>query len=263
MTDPNGGAADEVRGADAEVAVSAARSAEIGAALSAVRSRLHQACVDAARSPSEVRLLPVTKFFPASDVRILYRLGCREFGESREQDAGPKIAETEAEFLVEPPRWNMIGRVQRNKAKSVAGWAHSVHSVDSARLVSALSKAVSAALDDGRRSTALVVLLQVSLDGDIHRGGVDRDELYALADNVAGATGLQLGGLMAVPPLGTDPDAAFDDLGELHRRLQRNHPNATELSAGMSGDLEAAVRHGSTCVRVGTAILGSRPLASA
>ncbi|OZD76976.1 YggS family pyridoxal phosphate-dependent enzyme [Rhodococcus sp. 05-2256-B2] len=238
------------------------RAAEIAAALASVRERLARACADAGREDSTVTLLPVTKFFPASDVRILYELGCREFGESREQDASPKVAETAEDFRGDPPRWHMIGHLQRNKAKSIAAWAHSIHSVDSARLVTALSKATETALDDGARTTPLDVLVQVSLDGDVHRGGVERGDLYELADAVSTAPGLRLAGLMAVPPLDADADAAFGDLQVLHQRLLRDHPDARELSAGMTGDLEAAVRHGSTCVRVGTAILGARPIAS-
>ncbi|WP_415976788.1 YggS family pyridoxal phosphate-dependent enzyme [Rhodococcus sp. 077-4] len=238
------------------------RALEIETALTAVRERLHRACVDAGRSPADVALLPVTKFFPASDVRILYHLGCRDFGESREQDASPKVAETAEEFRSEPPRWHMIGHLQRNKAKSVAAWAHSIHSVDSARLVAALSKATTVALDEGVRQAELDVIVQVSLDGDVHRGGVERGELHELADAVSDASGLRLAGLMAVPPLDADADAAFADLESLHRRLMLDHPDARELSAGMTGDLEAAVRHGSTCVRVGTAILGARPITS-
>lgn len=240
----------------------AGRAREIDGALTSVRERLSRACVEAGRSPQEVSLLPVTKFFPASDVRILYRLGCRDFGESREQDASPKVAETVEEFRADPPRWHMIGHLQRNKAKSVAAWAQSVHSVDSLRLVTALSKAATGALDDGVRRNDLDVLIQVSLDGDVHRGGVERDEVDALAEAVSGASGLRLAGLMAVPPLGADADASFADLERIHHRVLRDHPGALELSAGMTEDLEAAVRHGSTCVRVGTAILGARPITS-
>ncbi|MFI8565053.1 YggS family pyridoxal phosphate-dependent enzyme [Rhodococcus sp. NPDC078407] len=238
------------------------RGQEIAASLASVRERLESACAAADRAVDDVTLLPVTKFFPASDIRILYGLGCREFGESREQDASPKVNDTADEFSVDPPRWHMIGHLQRNKAKSIAAWAHSIHSVDSARLITALSKATTAALDDGTRSVPLDVLLQVSLDGDVHRGGIDRDELLALAEAASNAAGLRLAGLMAVPPLGAEPDAAFADLENLHHRLLADHPEAVELSAGMTGDLEAAVRHGSTCVRVGTAILGARPITS-
>ena len=106
------------------------------------------------------------------------------------------------------------------------------------------------------------MLIQVSLDGDVHRAGIERDQLDELVDLVASAEDLSLAGLMAVPPIEADPDSSFADLAELHRRVLADHPEAVELSAGMTGDLEAAVRHGSTCVRVGTAILGSRPITS-
>ncbi|WP_245819881.1 YggS family pyridoxal phosphate-dependent enzyme [Rhodococcoides yunnanense] len=238
------------------------RALDIEKALREVQDRLRAACSDSGRGESEVMLLPVTKFFPASDVEILYRLGCREFGESREQEASAKTEELDVVFADAPAKWHMIGHLQRNKAKSVATWAHSIHSVDSDRLVGALQKAVRRALDDGDRVTPLRVLIQVSLDGDVHRGGVERDDLARLADRVSSCPDLEFSGLMAVPPIEADPDAAFADLADLHRRVLVDHPGALELSAGMTSDLEAAVRHGSTCVRVGTAILGSRPIAS-
>ena len=115
------------------------------------------------------------------------------------------------------------------------------------------------------RSTPVRVFLQISLDGDTARGGVDIGDpagVDAMCDQIAGADGLRLVGLMAIPPLGAELDAAFSALAAEHQRVLRRHPQATELSAGMSGDLEAAVRHGSTCVRVGTALMGNRPLTS-
>lgn len=239
------------------------RHEEVASALTRVRARLDAACREAGREPSEVALLPVTKFFPASDVRVLYDLGCRAFGESREPEASTKVAEFSADpDVTEPVRWHMIGRLQRNKVKSVVRWADTVHSLDSGRLTDALSGAVAAALDAGERSSAVEVLVQVSLDGDPSRGGVPVADLESLADRVASAPGLELAGLMAVPPLGADPDAAFAQLHEVHADLMRVHPGAGTLSAGMTGDLESAVRHGSTCVRVGTALLGSRPIVS-
>ncbi|MGW6694705.1 YggS family pyridoxal phosphate-dependent enzyme [Rhodococcus sp. NPDC054953] len=235
------------------------RGDAIAAALTSVRDRLTRAALAAGRAPDAVQLLPVTKFFPASDARILYDLGCREFGESREQEATAKVADL-ADLT--DARWHMIGSVQRNKARAVARWAHAVHSVDSPRLVDALAAASTAALEAGDRSAPLLVLLQVSIDGDIHRGGVPLEELPALAERAAAAPGLVLAGLMAVPPLGADPDRSFATLAAAHHDVLRDHPDARMLSAGMTADLESAVRHGSTCVRVGTALLGSRPIAS-
>lgn len=159
----------------------------------------------------------------------------------------------------------MVGRIQRNKARAIAGWAYAAHSVDSAKVVAALDRGAVGALADGSRAEPLRVYLQVSLDGDVERGGVDVrepdavDELCAAID---GAEGLQFCGLMGIPPLGADPDEAFARLQQERDRVQRNYQQRLGLSAGMSGDLEAAVKHGSTCVRVGTALMGQRPLTS-
>ena len=247
--------------------VSSDRLAELTAALAAMRVRLARAAEAAGRPVEEIKLLPVTKFFPASDVAILWRLGCRGFGESRSQEATAKIAEFGT--LVEPSpddrpvSWHMVGRLQRNKAKNVAAWADTVHSVSTAKVVKALDAAVGEALAAGARSNPMRAFVQISLDGDTERGGVDigdPGEVDRICDLVAAAEGLELVGLMAVAPLGADPDAAFAALAQERCRVLRSHPGATELSAGMSGDLEAAVRHGSTCVRVGTALMGKRPL---
>lgn len=238
------------------------RKSELVDSLQRLTDRVEQACRSAGRDRADVQLLPVTKFFPASDVEILYGLGRREFGESREQEAAAKVVELAESVHDSTIRWHMIGHLQRNKAKSVAAWAYAIHSVDSARLVSALAKATAIAVDAGIRTEPLRVLLQVSLDGDPDRGGVVTDDLPALADTVAAAEHLELRGLMAIPPLGVDAAGSFAQLAQLHSALRERHPGAIELSAGMSGDLELAVEHGSTCVRVGTALLGSRPITS-
>jgi uncharacterized pyridoxal phosphate-containing UPF0001 family protein len=100
--------------------------------------------------------------------------------------------------------------------------------------------------------------VQVSIDGDPARGGAAGDDLWRISDAVAASPSLRLGGLMAVAPQDWDPDRAFEQLAVLHRRLLAAHPAATTVSAGMSGDLEAAVRHGATHVRIGTSLLGMR-----
>ncbi|WP_225732204.1 MULTISPECIES: YggS family pyridoxal phosphate-dependent enzyme [unclassified Nocardia] len=236
------------------------RTAELSANLDALLARIDAACAAAGRDPGSVRLLPVTKFFPASDVEILYRIGRREFGESREQEATGKVAELAG---LRDIQWHMIGRLQRNKARHVARWAHTVHSVDSERLATALDAAATAALDAGERTEPVRILLQVSLDDDPDRGGVSPENLGPLADRVAAASGLRLAGLMAIPPLGAESDSSFARLATLHTLLLADHPDAKELSAGMSGDLESAIEHGSTVVRVGTALMGARPITSA
>ena len=242
------------------------RVAELTANLAAARSRLARAAEAAGRAGTDVMLLPITKFFPAGDVAILWRLGCRAFGESREQEAAAKIADFDR--LIPPgesARWHMVGQIQRNKAKHIAAWADTVHSVSTGKVADALNNGAREALADGRRSDPLRVFVQISLDGDTERGGVDIGDPAAvdrICDHIAGAEALDLVGLMAVPPLGADPDVAFGALAAEHHRIRTAYPGADELSAGMSSDLEAAVRHGSTCVRVGTALMGNRPLTS-
>lgn len=245
------------------------RMAELTTRLASLRARLARAAESAGRPVADITLLPVTKFFPAADVTILWRLGCRTFGESRAQEAAAKIAAFEALIAGEPQtapvHWHMVGQVQRNKARAIANWADTVHSVSSAKVAAALDGAAREALDRGRRAAPLRVFVQISLDGDVSRGGVDIADpasVDRLCAEISAADGLALVGLMAVAPRGADPDAAFAALAAEHQRVLRNHPGAVELSAGMSGDLEAAVRHGSTCVRVGTALMGQRPLTS-
>lgn len=234
------------------------RAAELDTALTRLRARIDAACVAAQRDPAEVTLLPVTKFFPASDVEILIGLGCCEFGESRDQEAAAKAADIGDAAI----RWHMIGKLQRNKARHVARWASVVHSVDSVRLAEALERGAAAESAEGGRSDQLGILVQVSLDDDPARGGASAGQLPALAESVAAATHLELLGCMAIPPVNADPERAYAQLAQLRTELLRDHPTAQVLSAGMSNDLEYAVEYGSTCVRVGTALLGVRPIIS-
>ncbi|HEX4102803.1 MAG: YggS family pyridoxal phosphate-dependent enzyme [Pseudonocardiaceae bacterium] len=239
------------------------RRDELAAALARVRGRIAAACAAAGRDPAQVRLLPVTKTFPARDVAQLVDLGLLDAAEARDSEAATKAAEVASLRPVAAVRWHMVGRLQRNKCRSVARWAAQVQSVDSQRLVEALDRAARSATDAGQRQATLGVLVQASLDGDPSRGGCPLPELEALADRVAAASPqLRLEGVMAVVPLGMDTGVAFAQLGAAAQRLRRSHPDAVELSAGMSGDLEQAITHGSTCVRVGTALLGDRPLTS-
>jgi PLP dependent protein len=230
------------------------RRAELVTALAAVRSRIAAACDSAGRDPRSVTLVAVTKTYPATDVATLVRLGVSDVGESRDQEAVAKVAETRGLLADAPaPRWHFVGRLQSRKTRSVASYADAVHSVDRLKLVGALADAAAAA---GR--APLDVFVQVSLDGDPERGGVPPDGLSELSDAVAARPELTLCGLMAVPPMGSDADVEFARLAELSARLREAHPRADRLSAGMSDDLEAAIRHGSTHVRVGTALLGRR-----
>ena len=230
---------------------SAERRQEIAANLAAVEERIRLACSEVGRAPDEVRLIVVTKFFPASDVRLLADLGVTDVGENRHQEAEAKAAEC-ADL---PLTWHFIGGLQSNKAAAVAAYADVIHSVDRRKLVGPLDRGAES------RPEPLDVLLQVSLDppGVEHRNGVDPEQLDELAEAVARSARLRLRGLMAVAPLDAEPAAAFDRLAEIHRRFLESHPASEWLSAGMSGDLEEAVKAGATHVRIGSAVLGSRP----
>jgi PLP dependent protein len=226
------------------------RHDEIAANLASTRTRIAAACAAAGRSPNDVVLVAVTKTWPASDVRILAELGVDDVGENRDQEAREKHAACVDLGL----HWHFVGQLQRNKVSSVAGYADMVHSVDRESLVAGLGRAATA---HDRRVTALV---QVSLDPSSAdgRGGAAIGDVLPLADAIAATSGLALGGVMAVAPPDDDPDAAFARLAEVAASVRRAHPGATTVSAGMTGDLDAAIRHGATHVRVGTALLGRR-----
>jgi pyridoxal phosphate enzyme (YggS family) len=227
--------------------------ADLEGNLRAVHARIAAAARAAGRDPASVALLAISKTWPAADVRALAALGQVDFGENRAQELVGKAAQL-AEL---PLRWHFVGQLQRNKAAAVARLGAVVHSVDRPSLAAVLDRA-------GQEARPVQVLLQVDLGGQpagaAARGGASPADVPALADLVAGAAGLRLRGLMAVAPRGENPRPAFDRLAALAARVRQDHPEAVDLSAGMSGDLEAAVAAGATIVRVGTALFGDRPL---
>jgi pyridoxal phosphate enzyme (YggS family) len=228
------------------------RRTEVAGNLDRVRERIAQACTRADRSADEVTLTVVTKFFPASDVRLLAELGVRHVGENRHQEAEAKAAECADLDLV----WHFIGGLQSNKAAAVASYAAVVESVDRAKLVNGLSRGAH------QHDRVLDVLVQVSLDAEAASGGragAAPDAVPALAELVAQAEGLRLRGVMAVAPLDEDPLPAFARLASVAEQVRLVDPAATWVSAGMSSDLEAAVESGATHVRIGSAVLGGRP----
>jgi pyridoxal phosphate enzyme (YggS family) len=228
------------------------RSAQLAAALAAVRARVDAACRDAGRPTDDVTLIVVTKTFPVDDVARLSELGVRDVGENRHQEASEKAQALAGRGL----RWHFVGQLQRNKARAVAGYADVVHSLDRAELVRPLA---AGAQDAGRR---VGVLVQVDLDESgaaAGRGGAAPDDVRALAEQVEAADGLDLRGVMAVAPRDADPARAFARLREVSDGLRADHPAASWISAGMSGDLEQAVAAGATHLRVGSAVLGQRP----
>lgn len=226
------------------------RLGELDAALAAVRDRIADACRAAGRDPAEVTLVAVSKTFPANDVLLLRSLGVADFGESYDAEAAAKAAALAQAGVT--PRWHFVGGLQRNKARSVASYASVVHSLDRPEVVDALARAAARA---GRVVDGLV---QVRLDDAEGRSGVAPADAEALADRVAASGGVRLAGVMCVAPLGGDARAAFAALREVSERLRRSHPDATTISAGMTGDLADAIAEGSNCVRVGTALFGGR-----
>ena len=189
-----------------------------------------------------VHLIVVTKTFPLSDVQILHELGVSEFGENRDQEGREKAPSV-------PGKWHFQGQLQSNKLKSITKWADVIQTIDSLRYVQLVSKATEKDLE---------VFIQVSLDGEVNRGGADINDLHEIADAILNTRNLKLQGLMAVAPLGETPDSAFERLAKIHQNFRAKYPNSPYLSAGMSGDYESAIAHGATHVRIGSSILGSR-----
>ena len=237
--------------------MTAARRAELAGNLAAIQARIAAACAAAGRDVSEITLTAVTKTRPAADVVALAGLGLTDFGENRDQEAASKAAAV-AEATSEEVSWHFIGQLQTNKAHSVVRYASVVHSVDRVRLVRALGSASRAAAVAA--PAGITCLVQVSLDGDPTRGGALISQLPEIAAAIEAEQGLALGGVMAVAPLGAAPETAFAALPAISDTAREVNPAATIISAGMSGDLEAAVRNGATHLRIGTALLGNRSL---
>jgi pyridoxal phosphate enzyme (YggS family) len=224
------------------------RREELAVRLAEVRGRIAKACEVAGRDPDAITLIAVTKTRPASDVRLLSELGLRDVGENRDDEAAPKAAQCAELNLT----WHFIGQLQTNKCASVVRYASVVHSVDRARLIHALGRAA-------RRAERVIdCLVEVSLDGDPARGGAPAAQVPALAEALEAESGLVLSGVMAIAPLGMAPAAAFARLLDSASAVRAVRPSATVISAGMSGDFEAAAEAGATHLRIGTALLGDR-----
>lgn len=210
-----------------------------------VQSAIGDAARESGRSPESITTVVVTKFHPASLVRELADLGARDLGESRHQEARAKVAE------VADPRltWHFVGQIQSKKARQIAAYARVIHSLDRESLLDALASA--------ERTTEC--FLQLNLTDDPSRGGVAPDGLNALAERALARPGIRVLGIMAVAPLGDDPRRAFATVRAASERLQATAPDATFISAGMSGDFREAILEGATHLRIGTAITGNRP----
>lgn len=211
--------------------------------LAAVRDRIARAAGRAHRNPSEITLLAVTKVFPATVIREAYQLGLREFGENYVQEFDGKAP---AVSDLTGARFHLIGHLQSNKSNRAAELFQVIQTVDSEKLARRLD-------DTGRK---LDVMLEVKLSEEQAKSGADPGALGELIPAVRGCANLRLLGLMTMPPWSDDPEASrpyfrrLRELGEAH--------GLSQLSMGMSHDLEAAIEEGATCVRVGTALFGKR-----
>jgi hypothetical protein len=221
---------------------------QIGARLAVVRERIRSAAHAAGRDPRDVRIVAVSKFQPSSAVDAAITAGQRDFGENRAQELTAKRA-----HVADAARWHFVGRLQRNKVGQVVGHVVLVHSVDRASLVEAIARRAR------RLSVVQPVLVQVNVAGEASKGGCAPIDLPSLLAHIDASEGVAARGLMTIPPIDADAGAVFRELARLRAGLVDDLPELTELSMGMSGDLEAAVTHGATIVRVGTAIFGARP----
>lgn len=226
----------------------AQQSSSLAARLSAIDTRIADAARLARRDPAEITRIVVTKFHPASLVRDLRELGVREVGENRQQEFAAKQGELADLDLT----WHFIGQAQTNKAASIRRAADVVHSVDRERLADSLERAADS--DD-----VLDVLVQINLTHDEGRGGVPAAGAQALAEHILGLPTLRLRGVMAVAPLDEEPVSAFSRLRAVSDDVRTVAPDATWISAGMTGDFAEAIAAGATHLRIGSAITGPRP----
>lgn len=202
------------------------------------------AIVESEIAPYQPTLIVVTKTYPLSDVEILHKLGVRNFGENRSSEGLEKSAAIDA-------TWHFQGQIQGNKIREIARWADVIHSLDSLSHARKLSGILEGASRD--------IFIQLSLDGDPSRGGVVESELISFAEEISTFNGINLLGIMCVPPVTSDPESAFSKVSAIHQSFIKAFPESRALSAGMSNDYLIALDHGATHIRVGSKILGSRP----
>ncbi|MGH9355741.1 MAG: YggS family pyridoxal phosphate-dependent enzyme [Terriglobia bacterium] len=229
-------------------------TSQLSGNIRSIRDRMEAACHRAGRQPQDLRLVAVSKTFPAEAIREAFEAGVRDFGENRVQEAARKKPLLEDLNIT----WHLIGHLQTNKARTARELFDYVHSIDSFRLASKLDETPR---DPGDR---LPVLLQVNLGGESAKSGLREEAVEEIAEGVSRLANLTLRGLMLIPPFFEVPEQSrpyFRRLRELAARIEAGRlPNVSmkELSMGMSHDFEVAVEEGATLVRVGTAIFGSR-----
>lgn len=205
-----------------------------------VQANVARACERAGRTLTEVTIVAVSKTHPAAAVREAAAAGATDFGENYAQELASKMGECG------DVRWHFIGRLQRNKARLVAGHVALIHAVDTVEL----------AVEIGKRSTAVQpILLAVNAANEVTKGGVTLHDVPVIAAALARVANVRLDGLMTMPPPDVDPRPHFEAV-----RALRDQLGLPVLSMGMSADFEQAIASGATHVRIGTAIFGARPV---
>lgn len=225
----------------------------IAANLARINERIRTAAEKAGRNPASVRLVAVSKTRPAADIIAAYQAGQTVFGENYIQELVPKLAE-----INEAVQWHVIGHLQSNKVKYIAGRVAMIHSVDRLSLAQEIDR------QWGRLGKVCDVLIQVNIAGEATKSGTTEAGAIQLVRECALLPNIRVKGLMTMPPFFDDPDAARPYFAELRRLSEAvagqriAGVDMAELSMGMSGDFEAAIQEGATLVRVGTAIFGER-----
>ena len=232
--------------------------ADVSARLSSVRARIGEACRRADRSPEEIRIVAVSKYYPLDYVKLAIELGLTDFGENRPQDLAARASEVPGACRGGMINWHMIGNLQRNKAGLVVDHGDMLHSLSSVKLARALSKRC---VDSDR---VLECLAQINISDETSKGGFEPDDAAAGIAEIQELPGIRLIGFMGMAAFADDPEEVrgqFRNLREIADDIRRRTAPGTleELSMGMSNDYEVAVEEGSTIVRIGTAIFGEPP----
>jgi pyridoxal phosphate enzyme (YggS family) len=211
-----------------------------------VLARVHEAASRSGRSPEAITVVAVSKTMTLPDIEAVYRLGHRDFGENRAGELAEKAASLPSDI-----RWHFVGSLQSNKVRAVRGVVSLLHSMDRRSLAKAWMKG---------QGLPPPVLAQVNVGDEPQKSGLSPDDVAAELAWMEGI-GLEVQGLMAIPPIPLHPEdsrAHFRSLRELREELQATHPKLTELSMGMTDDFEIAIEEGASIIRVGRAIFGPR-----
>ena len=220
-----------------------------------VMTRIKNTALNCGRNPLDIKLIAVSKRKPESMIQELLKTGHQDFGENYVQEFAQK-AENLAELAVKYDcKWHYIGHLQKNKVKILLPYINLIHTVDRLSLANEIDKRAKVL------NKKIDILIQVNIAEEPQKSGIESSNLFDLTNEILKLENINLKGLMTMPPFFKDPEKArpfFKKLFELKQKLQKKSSHITELSMGMSGDMEIAIEEGATMVRVGTSIFGER-----